>query len=160
MSDVVWKAPGPRQRMGAVSDTADQLRANPGQWAVIDEYKAPTEPAPGESVEDYKDALRRVRARASSRASQITQGRVPAYRHTGPEPGAFQALTQTEFDPDGSRVIRVFAVYLVGQEALDYLAKVKEEKANRAAKKAAVVSDSPSDETSPAAASDSQLEHA
>lgn len=144
MAEVTWKTPAPRQRAGAASQTADLLRGKPGNWAIIDEYPAPPEPGPNASPEDvdaYKEALKKVRAKASSRASQIKQGRVPAYRHTGSEPGAFRALARTEVEPDGTRMIRVFAVFLQGQEALDYLAEVEEEKRSKAAKKESVVGD-------------------
>lgn len=144
MADITWKTPSPRQRAGAASQIADLLRSNPGEWAIIDEYPAPTisENPSEEEKAQVKEQLKKVRAKASSRASQIKQGRVPAYRHNDPNtPGAFQALARTETDPDGTRMIRVFAVYLTGQDATDYLAEVEVEKAAKEAKKSKVVGD-------------------
>ena len=112
-----WKKPAGRQQAGAAARVADALRANKSEWAIIEEHEVPTYPA-GASEED-KDAVRaeskKIRAKASSRASLIKQGRVAAYRSKIGTAGAFDAVSRSENDDDGKRVIRVYAVYL-GEE--------------------------------------------
>jgi hypothetical protein len=126
-----WKKPAGRQQAGAAAKIADALRANPTEWAIIEEHEVPTYPA-GASEED-KDAVRadskKIRAKASSRASLIKQGRVAAFRSQVGTAGAFDAVSRSENDDDGKRVIRVYAVYL-GEEHAE---PVKEEAAVEAA---------------------------
>ncbi|MFA7264803.1 MAG: hypothetical protein WC054_00585 [Candidatus Nanopelagicales bacterium] len=103
-----WKEPAGRQQAGVAAKLADQLRANPGEWAIIEEYPVPVYPA--NPTEEQKDEVRaeskKVRAKASSRASLIKQGRVAAYKPQG----SFNAVSRSE-DVGDQRVIRVYAVY-------------------------------------------------
>lgn len=117
---VQWKAPSGRQQAGVANKIADLLRANKGEWAIIEEYPVPVVPedASPEQVETVKAEARRVRAKASSRASLIKQGRVAAFRSLQGTAGAFRAVSRSEADDDGKRVIRVYAIY-DGEEAAE-----------------------------------------
>lgn len=133
---VQWKKPAGRQQAGAANKIADLLRANPYNpeteegWAIIEEYPVPVYPE--NATEEQKVAVRaeskKVRAKASSRASLIKQGRVAAFRSKAGTAGAFDAVSRSEFDDDGVRVIRVYAVYL-GEEAAAEAARKKAEEA-------------------------------
>jgi hypothetical protein len=117
-AEIQWKTPAGRQQAGAASKIAEILRANQGQWAIIEEFPVPVS-APGatpEEIEATKTEARKVRAKASSRASLIKQGRVAAFRSAAGTPGAFRAVSRSEPDEDGVKVIRVYAVY-DGEEA-------------------------------------------
>lgn len=124
---VQWKRPAGRQQAGAANKVADLLRANPDEWAIIEEYPVPVYPE-GATEED-KDVVRaeskKVRAKASSRASLIKQGRVAAFRSALGTKGAFDAVSRSEDDDEGVRVIRVYAVYL-GEEAAEPVATAQE----------------------------------
>lgn len=108
--EIQWKQPAGRAQAGAASRIADVLRANPQNWAIIEEHPVPV--SPDGADEDTKDKVRQqskqVRAKASSRASLIKKGRVAAYRPVG----AFEAVSRSEDDDNGKRVIRVYARYL------------------------------------------------
>ncbi len=152
---VQWKKPAGRQQAGAANKIADLLRANPFNpeteegWAIIEEYPVPVYPEGAD--EDAKEKVRaeskKVRAKASSRASLIKQGRVAAFRSQEGTAGAFDAVSRSEFDDNGVRVIRVYAVYL-GEEAAAEAAKAAAAKAETkaAAKANAAAADEP-DET-------------
>lgn len=105
-----WQEPEPRASAGAAKVVADALRAEKDKWAIIEEYDVPA---------DASEA-KKVRAKASSRASLIKQGRVAAFRSTAEGwPGTFQAVSRSgeRKNEDGSttKIIRVFARY-VGEE--------------------------------------------
>lgn len=110
-----WKDPETRASAGAARVVADALRAAPGKWAIIEEYEVPVvaEGADAASVEDTKDRAKKVRAKASSRASLIKQGRVAAFRSLDRQwPGTFEAVSRSELDEaSGKKVIRVYAKY-------------------------------------------------
>lgn len=114
-----WKDPETRASAGAARVVADALRAAPGKWAIIEEYEVPVvaEGADASDVEATKEKAKKVRAKASSRASLIKQGRVAAFRslksdsHPGGWPGTFEAVSRSELDDTGRRVIRVYAKY-------------------------------------------------
>jgi len=129
-NELQWKKPAGRQQAGAAAKIADALRANKGEWAIIEEHEVPTYPEGATDVE--KDAVRadskKIRAKASSRASLIKQGRVAAFRSKVGTAGAFDAVSRSENDDGGNRVIRVYAIYL-GEE----YAKPVEEKVEAAA---------------------------
>jgi hypothetical protein len=123
--ELQWKKPSGRQQAGTAAKIADALRANPGEWAIIEEHDVPVYPA--DATEEQKDAVRaeskKIRAKASSRASLIKQGRVAAFRSQIGTAGAFDAVSRSENTEDNTRVIRVYAVYL-GEE---HAQPVKEE---------------------------------
>ena len=120
---VTWQRPAGRAQAGAANKIAELLRSNPYNpdtqegWAIIEEYPVPV--APANADEETKDRIRlesrTVRAKASSRASLIKQGRVAAFRSKLGTAGAFDAVSRSEYDADGQRVIRVYATYL-GEE--------------------------------------------
>lgn len=125
-NELQWKKPAGRQQAGAAAKIADALRANPEEWAIIEEHEVPTYPegATEKEKDDVRAASKKIRAKASSRASLIKQGRVAAFRSKIGTAGAFDAVSRSENDDDNKRVIRVYAVYL-GEEH----AKPVEEKA-------------------------------
>jgi hypothetical protein len=111
---LTWKTPAGRQQAGAAASIADALRAKQGDWAIIEEHEVPVYPA--NATEEEKEVVRaeskKVRAKASSRASLIKQGRVAAFKSKIGTAGAFNAVSRSEVSDDGVKVIRVYAVYL------------------------------------------------
>lgn len=114
---VQWKEPAGRQKAGAATKIADLLRANKGEWGIIEEFPVPVYPegADEETKDRVRAASKKVRAKASSRASLIKQGRVAAFRSAQGTRGAFEAVSRSEYDENNVRVIRVYARYL-GEE--------------------------------------------
>jgi hypothetical protein len=113
--EVKWQTPSGRAgTAGAAAQTAALLRANPKEWAIIEEFAFPTLPenATPEQEEAVKAEAKKVRARASSRASLIKQGRVAAYKNPDGSAGAFNAVSRSELDDNGSKVIRVYATFV------------------------------------------------
>jgi hypothetical protein len=130
---VQWKQPAGRQPAGAANKIADLLRANQNEWAIIEEYPVPvaSEGADSEEKERVAGESKKVRAKASSRASLIKQGRVAAFRSKKGTAGAFDAVSRTEYDDEGTRLIRVYAVYL-GEEAAEEAQRNKQAAAEEA----------------------------
>lgn len=133
--DLQWKTPAGRQQAGAAHRTAEMLKARPGEWAVIEEYNVPQVPAGADEATKASVAtdIRKVRAKASSRASLIKQGRVAAFR-SDPNEGVFTAVSRSEAEAGDAKVLRVYAIYLQGEAAADYL---RDQEQKRAAKEAA-----------------------
>lgn len=111
--EVQWKTPSGRQQAGAANRIAEILRGKQGEWAIIEEYPVPVVPEGASDEEKARvlDEARKVRAKASSRASLIKQGRVAAFRSAKGTAGAFNAVSRSEVDDEGTKVIRVYAVY-------------------------------------------------
>ena len=101
---VQWKAPSGRaSASGENKQTADLLRTRQGEWAIIEETVLT-----GDPVQDKK-----IKSRASNRASLITSGRTAAFTPHG----TYQAASRSknEVNDAGEPVMRVYAVYL-GEE--------------------------------------------
>lgn len=113
-TDLQWKSPTGRAQAGTARVIADALRANQNEWAIIEEHVVPVAPdgASEDEVASVREQAKKVRARASSRASLIKQGRVAAYRGENGNPGAFDAVSRSEDGDGGQRVIRVYARYI------------------------------------------------
>lgn len=127
-----YRDPEPRASAGQARLVADQLRQQPGKWAIIEEYDVPQIPegADADTIERIKDAQKKVRAKASSRASLIKQGRVAAFKSLEKKwPGTFEAVSRTEpvkdgeGDDSGARIIRVYAKYRGEEFATEPTAK-------------------------------------
>lgn len=127
-----YRDPEPRASAGQARLVADQLRQQPGKWAIIEEYDVPQIPegADSDEVARIKDLQKRVRAKASSRASLIKQGRVAAFKSLERKwPGTFEAVSRTEPVKDaddadtGARIIRVYAKYRGEEFAAEPTAK-------------------------------------
>lgn len=110
-----WKDPAPRASAGAAKVVADALRAEPGKWAIIEEFLFPIaeDGASAADIEKVSVRARQVRAKASSKASLIKQGRVAAFRSLKEGwPGTFEAVSRSETNDDTDmKVIRVYARY-------------------------------------------------
>ena len=127
-----YRDPEPRASAGQARLVADQLRQQPGKWAIIEEYDVPQVPdgADAEEIAKVKEAQKKIRAKASSRASLIKQGRVAAFKSQEKKwPGTFEAVSRTEPVKDGegndtgARIIRVYAKYRGEEFATEPTAK-------------------------------------
>jgi hypothetical protein len=115
-----YREPEPRASAGQAKLVAEHLRQRPGESAIIEEYDVPVEPenATPEQKAAFIVQQKKVRAKASSRASLIKQGRVSAFQSLDKGwPGTFTAVSRTENvldaedQPTGKKVIRVYAKY-------------------------------------------------
>ena len=102
---ITWEAPSETRHhsSNASKAIADALRAQKGQWAVVEERVIPGDPK-GEEAQS-------IRRNASNRASLIKNGRLQPFR----PPGAFDAASRSKILDDGTNVVRVYAVFL-GEE--------------------------------------------
>lgn len=104
MEIVGWAEPSGRQSSSNANRTiADALRAQKGEWAIVEERPIEGDPK-GEEAKD-------LRAKASNRASLIKQGRLAPFRPGG----TFTAVSRSEVTKEGQSVVRVYAKYL-GEE--------------------------------------------
>ncbi|MGR6915370.1 hypothetical protein ACU635_14090 [[Actinomadura] parvosata] len=92
--EVVWTKPAPRHGAPDLSHIADQLRAKPDETAMIAEF--PTRVASGS-------------AEAARLRNAINNGRLGFDDPSG----TFRAHTRTVTHDDGSKHVRVFAVFTI-----------------------------------------------
>ncbi len=90
--EVVWTKPAPRHGAPDLSHVADQLRTKPGETAMIAEF--PTQVASGS-------------AEAARLRNAVNGGRLGFDDPSG----TFRAHTRTVTHNDGSKRVRVFAVF-------------------------------------------------
>ncbi|MEQ4717860.1 hypothetical protein [Nonomuraea sp. B19D2] len=106
--EVVWTKPAPRHGAPDLSHIADQLRAKPGETAIIAEF--PTAIASGSTE-------------AASLRNAVNNGRLGFDDPSG----TFRASTRTVTEHDGSKRVRVFAVFAIANS----VSGTADEKENR-----------------------------